>query len=66
MNEIYLHRDDLETLIQFLDAFGADTVLVKSDGSSGIGSTVIAKINSVDFHGMKVNVEKVISDEKDW
>lgn len=66
MNEIYLHRDDLETLIQFLDAFESNTVLVKSDGSSGIGSTVIAKINSVDFHGMKVNVEKVISDEKDW
>lgn len=63
---IYLHREDLVEILKFLDAFKSDKVEVISDNSSGIGSIITAKINEVVINNTPVNVERIISDEKDW
>jgi hypothetical protein len=68
LNSIYLHKDDLETLLQFINAFptGTDIVEVISDNSSGIGSIITAKISGIALNGMVVDVTKTIVDESSW
>lgn len=68
LNSVYLHKDDLETLLQFLNAFpnGTDIVEVISDNSSGIGTIITAKINGIALNGTVVDVTKTIVDESSW
>jgi len=68
LNSIYLHKDDLETILQFLKAFPniSDVVEVTSDNSSGIGSVITAKISGVELNGMAVDVTKTVSDQTSW
>lgn len=68
MASIYLHRDSLETIIQFIDAVNPkhSTVEIICDHSSGIGSTIMAKIRGHDMNGMIVNIEREIVSEEDW
>lgn len=67
MQEIYLHRDELKTILEFMDSFSEiDTVLVKADNSSGIGSIVTATLIGVKINGHQVGVTKTISDESNW
>lgn len=68
LNKVYLHKDDLETLLQFLKAFpnGTDVVEVISDNSSGIGSIVTATIRGIALNGTVVDVTKTIVDESSW
>ena len=67
MKSIYLHKDDLETILQFLKAFpDAHTVEVTCDNSSGIGSIINAIIHAQDVYGHKVSVTKNIVDETSW
>ena len=68
LNKVYLHRDDLETLLQFLKAFpnGTDVVEVISDNSSGIGSIVTATIKGIALNGTIVDVTKTLVDESSW
>jgi hypothetical protein len=64
---MYLHREDLKALQEFLDTFpDANVVEVDADSSSGIGSIITATIHAVDVRGVKVNVSKVIADETSW
>lgn len=66
MNKIYLHREDLEQIMKFLEAFKSDLVEITSETTSGIGAIITAKINEVVLNDTVVSVEKVISDENDW
>lgn len=67
MTSIYLHRDDLQTIQQFLDAFPeAQQVEVTVDTSSGIGAIIDATIHGVDLNGLRVSVSKNIVDETSW
>ena len=67
MNEIYLHRDDLETILQFLKTFPEkDIVLVTADNSSGIGSLIKAHIIGAQVNGHTVTITKDIVDESSW
>lgn len=67
MNEIYLHRDDLETILQFLKTFPQkDTVLVTADNSSGIGTVIKAHVIGAEVNGYTVTVTKEIVDENSW
>ena len=66
MNRVYLHRDDLVTIMQFMDAFEQSVVEITSDTSSGIGASTTARLTHVNLNGNTVNVEKVISGEEDW
>lgn len=66
MNKIYLHREDLEQMIKFLDAFKSDQLEITSESTSGIGAIITAKITEINLNGMEVNVEKVISNENHW
>ena len=59
MNSIYLHRDDLETLIQFIEAFEHSKVEIVADSSSGIGTTITARLHGVNLNGMTVTVENI-------
>lgn len=67
MNEVYLHRDDLKTILQFLDTFpDKDVVLITSDTSSGIGALIKAHVIGTMVNGHVVTVTKDIVDESSW
>lgn len=64
---IYLHRDDVETILQFIQSFdGRDVVEVTCDNSSGIGNVITATLHGVELNGQKVSVTKTIIDETSW
>lgn len=67
MNSIFLNRNDLDTIIKFMNAFpDSNTVEITCDNSSGIGSIIDANLHGVDLNGMKVTVSKNIVDESSW
>ena len=67
MQTIYLHKDDLETIQQFLASFPEkEFVQLTADSSSGIGTILTATIVGVDLNGNNVNVSKTIVDESSW
>jgi len=67
MNSVYLYRDDLMSILQFMDAFpDAKQVEITHDHSSGIGVLIDAHIHGVDLNGMVVKVTKTIADESCW
>ena len=63
---MYLHRDDLLSIIEFIDKFDVDVVDIEVDSSSGIGSIVTATINNVSINGTEVSVSKEISGVENW
>lgn len=64
---MYLHIEDLEAIMDFMKKFeGADIVEVEADSSSGIGTTITARLHHVEVNGEKVTVSKVISDVENW
>jgi hypothetical protein len=66
MNTIHLHRDDVETILQFIKKYPeVEYVTVTSDTSSGIGSITNASINTV-INGDSVTLIKHIVDESSW
>lgn len=69
-NSVYLHRDDLDTILNIMDRFyepeDRQVVEIEYDTSSGIGAVVKVHLHGVDFNGLKVTVSKVIVDENDW
>lgn len=66
MNTIYLHRDDVETILQFIKKYpDVEYITVTSDSSSGIGSIVDASITTV-INGDVVTLTKHIVDESSW
>ena len=65
-NEFILHKDDLETIKQFMDKYpNTDTVCINIDSSSGIGSIIKASI-MCNINGDDVTVTKLIADESSW
>lgn len=67
MTSIYLHRDDLQTIQQFLDSFPeANQVEITADMSSGIGAIIDATIHACEVNGQRVSVTKNIVDETSW
>jgi hypothetical protein len=66
MNQISLHRDDVETILQFIKKYPeSEYVTVSYDSSSGIGSIIDASINTV-INGDLVTLTKHIVDETSW
>ncbi len=64
---MYLHIEDLEAIKEFMMKFkDVDTVEVLADSSSGIGTTLTAKLHNVEINGERVTVSKVISDFENW
>jgi hypothetical protein len=67
IDSIYLHKDDLQTILQFLEAFpDRNVVEVTSDTSSGIGAIIKASIIGATVNGHVVTVTKDIVDESSW
>lgn len=67
LDTIYLHRDDLETIAQFLNSFpDRDIVEITSDNSSGIGYLIKASVIGATVNGHIVKVTKDIVDESSW
>jgi hypothetical protein len=67
IDTIYLHKDDLQTILQFLEAFPErDVVELTSDTSSGIGALIKASIIGATVNGHVVTVTKDIVDESGW
>jgi hypothetical protein len=66
MNTICLHRDDVETILQFVKKYpDVECVTINVDSSSGIGSIVDASINT-EINGDVVTLTKHIVDETSW
>lgn len=66
MNTIHLHRDDVETILQFIKKYAEDEyVTVTSDSSSGIGTLINASITTI-LNGDRVKITKPIVDESSW
>jgi len=66
MNTICLHRDDVETILQFVKKYpDVECVTINVDSSSCIGSIVDASINT-EINGDVVTLTKHIVDETSW
>lgn len=67
IQSIYLHRDDVETILKFIQSIDKQHVVeVKCDNSSGIGNVITATLHGVELNGHKVSVTKTIVDETSW
>jgi hypothetical protein len=72
MNEITLHRDDLEAILRLIDNISPDIenlgtgyVTIYSDQSSGIGQLVHAEVD-VTVNGIRGKFKQQIVDESSW
>jgi hypothetical protein len=66
MNQIHLHRDDVETILQFIKKYPeSEYITISVDSSSGIGSIVKVSLPTT-INGDMVVVEKTIVDESSW
>jgi hypothetical protein len=66
MNQISLHKDDIEAILQFSKKYpDSDYITITVDSSSGIGSIVKASLPAV-INGDMVVIEKTIVDESSW
>jgi hypothetical protein len=66
MNQVSLHRDDLETILQFMKKYPTvDFMTISVDSSSGIGSIIKASINTI-VNSDAVTITKTIMDESSW
>lgn len=64
---MYLHKEDLEDILAFMAKFPeAEIVEVEADSSSGIGTTITARLHHVEVNGERVTVSRVISDVENW
>lgn len=68
MASIYLHKREIEAIVQFMESFAREsyTVEIISEGESGIGSVLTAKLHGVNLNGHLVDVSTTISDESNW
>ena len=67
MDTIYLHKRDLESIQDFLNAFpDREVVMITSDNSSGIGFVIKASLIGATVNGNIVTVTKDIVDETSW
>lgn len=65
MAEFYLHKEDLEQILKFANDMDVETVLVRSDSSSGIGAIVTATaVTKMGDHSGEFTI--TISDETSW
>ena len=66
MNEISLHREDLNAISKFIEKYPeSDYITISVDSSSGIGSVVRVSINNV-INDDAVTITKTIVDESGW
>jgi hypothetical protein len=66
MNQIHLHRDDIEAILQFSNKYpDSEYITITVESSSGIGSIVKASLPAV-INGDMVVIEKTIVDESSW
>ena len=66
MNEVVLHKDDLNAILEFANKYpDSDYVTVSCDSSSGIGILVSASLRAV-INEDPVMITKQIVDESSW
>ena len=67
MNEITLHKHELDAISAFVAKYPAsvDSIKISVDSSSGIGSIVKVSIRAV-TNGDMVEITKTITDESSW
>jgi hypothetical protein len=66
MNEVILHKDDLNAILEFANKYPeSDYVTVSCDSSSGIGILVQASLRAV-INEDPVIITKQIVDESSW
>ncbi len=69
MSKFSFHKKDLKKIMEIMDHFEEDTVILSIDQSSGIGCTITCEIHSYDL-GLKHSNNAIliipISDEQEW
>jgi hypothetical protein len=63
--EVVLHKDDLNAILEFANKYPSDYVTVSCDSSSGIGILVSASIRAM-INQDPVIITKQIVDESSW
>jgi Holliday junction resolvase len=64
--EIYLNKEDLEGILEFMTSFDKETVLISYDNSSGIGAIITASISGIIMNKQVVTISKSIANESSW
>lgn len=57
---MYLHKDDLVTILQFMEAFEHSNVELIEDNCSDICAILEAKLHGVQLNGHTVTVSKML------
>jgi len=66
MNQIHLHRDNIQEILDFINKYpDSDYITISVDSSSGIGSIVKASLPT-QINGDHVVIEKTLVDESSW
>ena len=66
MNQIHLHRDNIQEILDFINKYpDSDYITISVDSSSGIGSIVKASLPTV-INNDHVVIEKTLVDESSW
>jgi hypothetical protein len=67
MNEIILHKHELDAITEFVSKYpsSVDYIKISVDSSSGIGSIIKATVKAV-TNGDFVEITKTIVDESSW
>jgi len=66
MNSVYLNRENIMALLEFMDSFPDSYKLELKHASNEIGDVIIADLHGVKINGHVVTVSKTIVDETDW
>ena len=67
-NKLKIHKDDLERILEFVNAMrpgDEDVWLEISEHNTGIGSIIAAELETV-VNGMTVTVKKDFTDVENW
>jgi hypothetical protein len=66
MNQIHLHRDNIQEILDFINKYpDSDYITISVDSSSGIGSIVKTSLPT-QINGDHVVIEKTLVDESSW
>ena len=65
VTQMYLHKSDLEEILEFITDMNVDVAHITYDNSSGIGAVIKVSANSK-VNGHDGEFTKTIADETSW
>lgn len=67
MNKMYLTKDELEAILDFMNQYALERIELEQAGGNGIGSILKARRSIFSAEtSITTTIEKIISDESTW